>query len=54
MVKRLRFQENRKDPRGKRRPPHERWVLEPADIALIAIAGAAVLWLQSFAPVLPG
>jgi hypothetical protein len=45
MVKRLRFQENRNDPR-KRREPRERWVFEPLDVALIAAIVALAFWLQ--------
>lgn len=46
MVKRLRLQEARSQSRRRRRPPQDRWVFEPRDVAMVAILAAAVLWLQ--------
>jgi hypothetical protein len=46
MVKKLRYQENRKDNRRKGREPRERWVFEPIDAALLAVIIAVVFWLQ--------
>ena len=43
MVKKIRYQENRKDPHRNRR---ERWVFEPMDAVLLAIVVAVVIWLQ--------
>jgi hypothetical protein len=46
MVKRLRFLENRTDP--KRRDPRKRdhWVFEPQDWAIIAAIVLVIVWLQ--------
>jgi hypothetical protein len=46
MVKKLRFQENRKPSRRNRRPPRDGWVFEPLDVVLLAIIVALVFWLQ--------
>ncbi len=46
MVKKLRFQEHRPDPRRRKRQPRERWVFEPLDAALLAVIVAVLLWLQ--------
>ncbi len=54
MVKRLRYQENRHDPRHKRREPRERWVFEPLDVALVAAIVALMLWLQWLMEALAG
>jgi hypothetical protein len=54
MVKRLRFQENRSTSRRRRRQPHERWVIEPLDIALVAAIVLILFWLQWLLGALPG
>lgn len=53
MVKKLRFQENRSTGRRRRGGPRLHWVFEPADAVLVAVAVAALLWLQWLAPSLP-
>jgi hypothetical protein len=46
MVKRLRFQENRRSRRRNGREPRGQWVLEPLDVVLAALVVAILLWLQ--------
>ncbi len=46
MVKRLRFQESRKDSRRKGSDPRGRWVFEPLDVVLVAAVVAILFWLQ--------
>ncbi len=46
MVKRLRFQENRKQHRRNGREPPGRWVFEPVDVVLVAAVVAILFWLQ--------
>lgn len=53
MVKKIRFQESRSTAKRRRSDPRERWVLEPQDAVLIAVAMAALVWLQLMAPSLP-
>jgi len=53
MVKKLRFEENRSTGRHRRREPRLHWVFEPADAVLVALAVAALLWLQWLSPSLP-
>jgi hypothetical protein len=50
MVKRLRFQENRKIRHRRDRTPRGAWVLEPMDMAMAAVAVAALLWLAVLFP----
>lgn len=47
MVKRLRFQENRKLRHRRDRVPRGLWVFEPMDIALAAVTAAVLLWLSA-------
>lgn len=54
MVKRLRLQENRGDPRRKSREPRGRWVLQPLDVVLVAAIVAIVFWLQWLSATLNG
>lgn len=47
MVKKLRYQENRKNSRRNgSEPPRLRWVFEPIDAVLLAVIISVVFWLQ--------
>ena len=47
MVKKLRYQENRKNSRRNgSEPPRLRWVFEPIDAVLLAVIISGVFWLQ--------
>lgn len=45
MVKRLRFQENRRPSRRRKAAQPEGWVFEPRDVAVASLIAALALWL---------